>query len=301
MNVFLNQILDLLIQPDVFGSVVFIFILCLILRITKPVYVKFKRRKSGFGTVFNSVTGKPVDLARIRLVDEHGLTVASAVTDNYGHYRLTVMPGEYTVEVTKPGFVFPSAFVKARKISTTYYSILPARRIRIKDHGIVTKNIAVDPTDGMKKRSKVFKSGIVLNDNLLLAIAYISPFVAGIYPFLRRTSIALWAILAAYIVVLTYRLTHFTPGKPAYGVITDAKTGEPLERVVVRLFDGKFNKVLYTQITSVKGRYAFLVNRGAYYMTLKKEGYKPIRLNFPNITKDSYPLATNVKMKKSGG
>jgi len=90
---------------------------------------------------------------------------------------------------------------------------------------------------------------------------------------------------------------HFSPGKPPYGTITDAKSGKPIPKVVIRLFDAKFNKLLTTQITSDKGRYAMLVNRGAYYMTMKAEGYKQVRLNFPNITKDSYPLATNVKMK----
>jgi hypothetical protein len=297
MNEIIDRILDFIIRPDVFGPIVFALALSLILRLTKSVYVKFKRRKTGFGIVFNSVSGKPIDLARIRLVDVHGLAVASAVTDKFGHYRLTVDPGEYTVEVSKPGFTFPSAFIKAQKISKTFHNVLPTKRIKIKDHGIVTKNIAVDPTEGMKKRSKVFKTGLILGDNLQLTIAYLSPFVAGVYPYLRRTSILSWIILGIYVVVLTYRLTHFTPGKPAYGMILDAKTGKPLKRVVVRLFDGKFNKVLKTQTTSDKGRYAFLVNRGAYYMTLNKENYKPVRLNFPNITKDSYPLATNVKMK----
>jgi hypothetical protein len=301
MNAFLNQLMNFLVRPDVFGPILFTLALMLVLRLTKPVYVKFKRRKTGFGTVFDAVTGKPIDLARIRLVDEHGLTTASAVTDKAGHYRLAATPGEYMVDVTKPGFTFPSAFVKARKISRTYDNVLPSSRIKIKDYGIVTKNIALDPTEGKKKRSNVFKTGIVLGDNLQLAIAYASPFVAGLYPYLIRTSIAPWIVYGAYVVLLVYRLTHFTPAKPPFGIIADAKTGKPLGRVVVRLFDGKFNKLLKTEKTSEKGRYAFLVNRGAYYMTLQKEGYKKMRLNFPNITKDSYPLATNVKMKKSGG
>lgn len=298
MNELLDRMIAMLLRPDVFGPIIFALALAVVLRLTKHVYVKFKRRKAGFGTVFDAVTGKPVDLARIRLVDEHGLTATSAVTDKVGHYRLAATPGEYTVDVSKPGFTFPSAFVKARKVSRTYDNVLPSSRIKIKDYGIVTKNIAIDPAEGKKKRSKVFKTGVILGDNLQLTIAYASPVIAGIYPYLRRTSIALWSVFGVYVLILGYRLTHFTPAKPPYGIIADTETGKPLGRVVVRLFDGKFNKLLKTETTSDKGRYAFLVNKGAYYMTLQKEGYKKIRLNFPNITKDSYPLATNVKMKK---
>jgi hypothetical protein len=293
----IGRLIGMLMQPRIFGPVIYAAALCLILRVTKAVYVKFKRRKTGYGIIFNSVTGKPIDLANIRLIDVHGAAAASAVTDALGHYRLTVSPGEYEVEISKTGFTFPSVFLKKRLVSKTYDNVLPSRRIKIKDHGIITKNIAVDPPEGTAGRSRVFRRGFVLDDNLQLIMAYASPFAALIYPLIQKTSAAAWSIFGVFTAVICYRLTNFLPGKPAYGVITDAETGEPVERAVARLFDAKFNKLLRTEVTSAKGRYAFLVNRGSYYMTLKKEGYRPVRLNFPHITKDSYPLATDVKMK----
>ncbi|MBD3251312.1 hypothetical protein GF380_02450 [Candidatus Uhrbacteria bacterium] len=285
-------------QPRVYGLFIYVTILVIALQLTDDVYIKFKRRKSGFGTVFNSVTGKPVDLARVRLVDVHGLTVTSAVTDKYGHYRLTVTPGEYTVDVTKPGFVFPSVFLKNHKHSKTYVNVLPTHRIKIKDHGIITVNIPIDPVEGMRKRSRVFRKWMVLSDNVQLVIAYASPIVFMAYPLINPARILPWLAYGVYVSLILYRLTHFTPGKPPYGTITDLKSGKPIPKVVIRLFDAKFNKLLTTQITSDKGRYALLVNRGAYYMTMKADGYKQVRLNFPHITKDSYPLATDVKMKQ---
>lgn len=294
----MNPLIELFEQPTIFGPLVFAAFSTLTILITHPAYAKFNRSKSGFGIVFHSISGKPVDLARIRLVDIHGLTVASAVTDKYGHYRLTGIPGEYTVDVLKPGYTFPSIFLKEFKRSKMYDNVLSSQKIKIKDYGIITKNIAVDPVNESLRSSKVFSRWFTLSDNVQLSISYLSIFCI-LYPILAPTHYLAWAIVAIHFGVLFYRIVNFRPGKPQFGAIIDAQDNEPIEQAVIRLFDASFNRILNTQVTSSKGRYAFLVNKGSYYMTIQKEGYKPVRLNFPNITKDSYPLAANVKMKKS--
>lgn len=292
--------MNFFLSPTIIHPLIFTGMLGAILVITRPVYAKFKRNRSGYGIIFHSLNGKPIDLARIRLVDTHGLTVASAVTDAYGHYRLVAAPGEYTVDVLKKDFVFPSIFLKQNRRSTMYDNVLASSRIKIRDYGIITKNIPIDPAEGMTSRSRVFRRWIILSDNAQLVIAFMTAIVAIAYPILFPKTVALWLIYIIFISIIVYRLITFRPGKPAYGTVNDAETGEPISRVIIRLFDAQFNKLLSTQVTSPKGRYAFLVNRGSYYMTLQKEGYKLVRLNYPNITKDSYPLAVNVQMKPAG-
>lgn len=292
----IDQILVISKQPPVFGPILYAVIVFFILSVTKPVYQKFKRSRSGFGTVFNSMTGKPIDLARVRLVDIHGLTVTSAVTDSYGHYRLTGSPGEYTLDVLKPNFTSPSIFLKDRLHCKKFDNVISSQRIRIKDYGIITKDIPLDPINNTSAQSPVFSKHLLISDNAQFIIFY-TGLIYALYPVFYPTHIAAWPIFALHITISLYRVASFRPSKPQFGTITDAQTGEPIERVIIRLFDASFNKILNTQITSPKGRYAFLVNKGSYYMTLQKEGYKPVRLNFPNITKDSYPLATNVNLK----
>lgn len=293
----MNLLIEFLKQPNVFGPIFFTALSGIVLTISHPVQAKFNRSKSGFGTVFNSMNGKPVDLARIRLVDIHGLTVASAVTDRSGHYRLTGLPGEFTVDVLKPNYIFPSIFLKEFRRSKMYENVLSSQKIKIKDYGIITKNIPIDPINETNRYSKIFSRWLIISDNVQLLISYLSIFFV-LYPILYPTHYFAWLILAIHLFVIFYRIVNFRPGKPQFGTIADAQDGSPIEKVVIRLFDASFNKILNTQITSIKGRYAFLVNKGSYYMTLQKEGYKPVRLNYPNITRDSYPLATNVKMKK---
>lgn len=292
-----DQIIQSLLQPAVYGPMIYAALLWITLSITKPVYTKFKRTRSGFGTIFNSMTGKPIDLARIRLVDIHGLTTTSAVTDSYGHYRLTGSPGEFTIDALKPGYSFPSIFLKERLHCRLYDNVISSQKIKIKDYGIITKDIPLDPINAIG-RSSVFNKRFTLSDNTQFFIFYLS-ILFVLYPILLPTHIAAWPILIVQLGFTGYRIVSFRPSKPQFGTITDAQTKEPIEQVVIRLFDAPFNKILNTQITSSKGRYAFLVNKGSYYITLQKEGYRPVRLNFPNITKDSYPLAANVRMSQS--
>lgn len=293
----MNGVLSSLIALETIGLLGYAIVLAFILWITNEVYRKFRTSKSGYGTIFDSVTGKPIDLARVRLVDIHGLTVASAVTDRYGHYRLAGSPGEFTLDVLKPDYEFPSRFLKQFKRSRMYDNVLSSKKIKIKDYGIVTKNIPIDAV-GDKRRSKVFSKWIILSDNAQLAIAYVGPLVAWVYPAYITKTPGVWLLYGTYISITAIRVIGFRPSKPQFGTVTDANTGEPIERAVIRLFDSRFNKVLNTQMTSGKGRYAFLVNKGSYYLTMEKEGYKTLRLNLPSISKDSYPLATDVRMEK---
>jgi hypothetical protein len=294
----LQQIIEICKQPPVYGPVLYAIFVYITFTITKPVYQKFKRSHSGFGTVFNSMTGKPIDLARVRLVDIHGLTVTSAVTDSYGHYRLTGSPGEYTLDVLKPNYTSPSIFLKDRLRCRKYDNVISSQKIKIRDYGIITKDIPLDPISETSLKSPIFNKKILLSDNAQFVILYLS-LIFVLYPILHPSYIATWPIFICQLGVSVYRIANFRPAKPQFGTISDTQTNEALEKVIIRLFDASFNRILNTQITSSKGRYAFLVNKGSYYMTLQKEGYKPIRLNFPNITKDSYPLATNVKMKSN--
>jgi hypothetical protein len=299
------DVLAALETPSTIEFLVFLGALVFCYRITLPVYLKFKRHKEGCGTVFRSDTGEPVDLARIRLADTHGITVTTAVTDKQGHYRLVVSPGEYVVDVTKEGFVFPSRYLSAAERSVTYDNVIPSSRVRIKDHGIVTKNIPVDPIRPARSRSKVFRRRIVLGENVQWLIAWASPWAAFAVPLFAGMAgvplVLAWGTAVAYAAAMGRRFISFKPGRGAYGTVRDAHTGVPLDRVVIRLFDAKFNKQLQTLTTSEKGRYAFLVNAGSYYIRMNKDGYKTVQLNFPNIAKESYPLATDVRMKRSLG
>lgn len=286
-----------LLTPWLIGDAVFTLVLILLLSLSRPVYLAFRKRRAGFGVVFNSITGKPEPLAAVRLVTpgQYGQTVSTAITDKQGRYRLTAHPGEYLVDVKKEGFVFPSRYLKEK--SLTYDNILPSARIIVKDHGVITKNIPIDPVD-VAGKSQIFRGGIFFSKSIQYAIAYLSPFVLYLYPVIRHSWLA-WGLFWAYVLLVLHRMFTYTPGQPAFGTVRDGVSHEPVEQAVVRIFSTKFNKLLETQITGPRGRYAFVVQPGAYYLLIKKPGYRSVRMNFPAIKKDGFVLAKDVTLQRA--
>ncbi len=72
-------------------------------------------------------------------------------------------------------------------------------------------------------------------------------------------------------------------------------------KVIVRIFDKKFNKLLETQVTDSNGKYGFFVRRNVYYVTAEKEGFE--RYSSPDIdlsTKDEAAIVDqNIPLKRA--
>ena len=144
--------------------------------------------------------------------------------------------------------------------------------IKVLEPTLITPNIPVDPVEKTetpkeiihKKRLRQAQAVLSAGSLVITAGALI------IAPSLRMT-------ILGVIQVLTYLVFRrlAIPAKPkSWGIVTDEKTGKRLGRTVVRIFDTRFNKLLETQITDGKGKYAFFAGKNSYYLLADKEGYE---------------------------
>jgi len=265
------------------------------LRLTRPSYLALQRRRSGFGTVFDSQTGKPEALVTVRLRNLHGSIVRTAVTDRQGRYRLTAPKDEYYVEVDKAGFKFPPAILGKQDSYLLYNNLLPSPHIMIREYGTIAKNIPVDPVKSPGGAS-ILTRQFLLGKGVQSALSILCPLLAIGIAYLLQSWLV-WLIFMVYVVTLLTRLFSFKPPEPPYGTIRDDQSGYPVAQAVVRLFESKFNKMIETQVTSAKGRYAFVVNRGGYNILIKKDGYKSVMLKFPHVNSDGFLLGKDVRLK----
>lgn len=268
--------------------------LVIIWALSRPVYADFRRRRSGYGVVFDSHTGESLATAVIRLKSVAGQVAVTVVTDNQGRYRMVAPKGEYFVEVSKAGFAFPSELTKQKKDSPFFDHILPGDHIKIEDYGTITYNIPLDQKWAAKKP---LTANLHLTKNGQHLLVFLGTGVALYFAALQSSFLA-WALFSLYMVVMLGRLLTFKPPQPPFGTIHDAETGKPLGQVVVRLMERKFDKLIETQTTSPKGRYAFVVKKGDYRLMLDKPGYKKVLINFPKINQDGFLLARDVGMNK---
>lgn len=239
----------------------------------QPLLYLGRRKRDAWGVVYNSMTKLPLDLTTVRLIDGKTKKVLqSRVTDREGRYLFIVAAGTYVLEVVKQGFLFPSMLLKGVKDDDRLLDIYHGETIAVTEEGIsVTPNIPLDPTGGHKTPARIVwqrrlrrVQHVVSVGGILLTLVslYIAPtWFVGIF-------------LAVHVIMYALFLRYIKPKKPkGWGIVYDTATKYPLANAVIRLFTKEYNKLVSTQVTDKKGRYAFLVGPSNYYMTIEKEGY----------------------------
>jgi hypothetical protein len=253
---------------------------------TQPVSLLFRKKRKGWGVVYNSLSKMPVDLAIVRIYEKvTGRLVQTRVTDRDGRYAFWVEPGTYTLSVTKPNFTFPTYFLKDKKEDIKFIDIYHGEELLVSaKNTLLTPNVPLDPVEvdktapdkkvllayfGRKFQDVFAASGIVL----AAISAIISPKIWMIFT------------LAAHILLFVLFKRLARPRRPkSWGMVYERKSRAPVPRAVARIFETEYNKLLESQVTDMKGRYSFLVGQNKYYVTFSKPGFMPKRTEAIDLT-----------------
>ena len=240
---------------------------------TQPILLFGRRRRKKWGIVFNSLTKQPIDLAIVRLVHfESKLLMQSRVTDKFGRFAFVVKKGSYLLEVVKPGYLFPTQYLKSKKEDVDYLDLYHGDKIEFLQDGVLTVNVALDPIASVETPRRVLWRKTL--QSLRHGLAF-SAIPLGMVMLIVTPSVPTALLLLAQIgVYLLFRRIALPVAAKSWGITFDAKKRKPVGRVIVRIFDKKFNKLLETQVTDGNGKYGFFVRRNVYYMTAEKQGYK---------------------------
>jgi hypothetical protein len=254
----------------------------LFLLFTQPAMLLDRKGRRPYGTVFNSLRKTPVDLAIVRLHDADGRLRQTKITDARGRYSFFLPAGDYRIDVTKSGYVFPTAYMKGATSDVAYADVLAAPGFTMPKEGVVLKAIPVDPTEKhltpaiVAARKMLHRiNGVISAASTLISLAM----------FVAAPSALTLGILIAQIVLYGLFALFARPRRPkSFGIIRDAKTGKPLRGAVVRVFDTHWNKLLDMQVSDGRGRYGFLVGQGRYYVAVSKLGYKTVSSSAIDLT-----------------
>ncbi len=253
----------------------------------QPLLLFGRKKREEWGQIYNTLTKLPVDLAMIRLVDPvTKRIVQSRVTDAQGRYLFIVDPGEYLLEVTKPGFSFPSTLLQGVKSDGKLLDIYHGEKIQVTTAGAgLTPNIPLDPIGANKTPRRIVwerRWGVAQH---IISVSGIVLTALGIY----ITPVwYMWVFLGVHIFAYIGFIRFVKPKKPAgWGLVSEKDSSSPLGNTIVRLFTKQYNKLVSTQVTDKGGRYAFLVGPSEYYVTYEKKGYKPHTTESFQITEDT--------------
>ena len=267
--------------PNIFAFLRYIF--------GQPIMALRRRKQKKWGVVYDAFTKQPLDLATIRVVDaEKGNVVRSQVTDTQGRYYLIVEPGKYRLEVSKLGFGEFSEYLLHKNEDAKYINLYHGDVFTIDDeHSELNYNI---PLDAEKKSADTKQ---ILKDYSSRAWHYAVGVVGIIISFVSFVVSPSPVILSLFFFHLllfgvAYQFGHNKLPR-SWGVIIESISKQKLGKVIVRIFDAQYNKLVNTGVTDHKGRYAVLVGPSTYYATYEKEGFKPKKgeeINLSSIKTD---------------
>lgn len=267
--------------------------------LTQPLVLFRRRGAKQWGVVYHSLTKLPVDLALIRLMDEKtGSVVRTGVTDTQGRFTFVANPGTYTLAVSKPGFIFPTGLLGGDRVDGAFTNLYHGETITITSPGTITPAVPLDPleapapTAAALVRRKVLRKWRVWASKLSIVLAVVS--------FLVLPSLLYLAFLIIHIALyLLFKRLVVIQKPKTWGVVYDAENHKPLERTVVRLFDTRFNKLVYSEVTDLIGRYAILAGPNVYLLTAERPRYERYQNPALDVRGDREPfIAEQIALRK---
>ncbi|MEK7451787.1 MAG: carboxypeptidase-like regulatory domain-containing protein, partial [Patescibacteria group bacterium] len=134
-------------------SVAFDFLPFIQYLFTAPFLFFGRKKRKGFGVIYNAISKEPIGLAVVRLFqlqneqDLIGKLVKSRVTDRGGRFFFLVQPGMYRLTITKNGFQFPSEHMKGKKEDVQYIDLYHGEHVKVAEKdAVLTPNIPLDPS-----------------------------------------------------------------------------------------------------------------------------------------------------------
>jgi hypothetical protein len=115
---------------------------------TSPILFLSRRRRTVYGTVYHAMTKIPLELVTVRLLRAADRRlVKTVVTNARGQYGLAVRePGEYVLEFQKPGFSFPSQYLRGVQSDGRFADVLTSATLQVAARDVfVAPNVPMDP------------------------------------------------------------------------------------------------------------------------------------------------------------
>lgn len=255
--------------------------------LTQPFLLLERKKRKGWGSVYHAFTKLPIDLAIVRLKDaKTKRIIQTRVTDKQGRFAFIVSKGKYLVEVTKPGFDFPTKALKKLKKDAGMIDVYHGEIINVGAEGeTIMVNIPLDPIEVKEKivpKKIVFKK-FLKSLNRVIAFSGVG---LSLVSFIISPTILLGGFVVGQIILYFLFRRLAAPKRPkAWGAVYDRKTRHPLSYVIARLFETQYNKLLETQITDARGRYVFLAGRNVYYATFEKKDYELRKTDYIDLRK----------------
>ncbi|HEY4518655.1 MAG TPA: hypothetical protein VJG48_03495 [Candidatus Paceibacterota bacterium] len=262
------------------GSLYDLYLLAIRLFGALLVLLGLRKKHKQWGTVYDSVTKRPLDPAYVVVHDfnakelgQKDSSVGEAITDLDGRYGFLLPGGQYVIEANKTHYLFPSKLLASKERDELYDNLYHGEALHTQEGEVVTRNIPLDPinfdwNEFAKSKSALFRV-YSRNDKIKSAIfsaLYTIGFIFTLLSTFVTPNTFNLVVLSTYIAL--FLIERFWSVKSKASVIKDAVTGEPYSFAVVRVYMSHLNQEIKSLVADQFGRFYLLVAPGKYYITV---------------------------------
>jgi hypothetical protein len=234
----------------------------------------FGRKKKNWGTVFDSVTKRPLDPAYV-VVKKGNDEAADAITDLDGRFGFLLPSGSYALEAQKTNYIFPSKVLSGKKSDILYENLYFGEKFSSGEGDIIAKSIPLDPTtfdwnEFQKDKQKLFRlysrkervwAGFF---NIVYMVGILASLLAAIF----NPSALNIIFVGIYALFFVYQI-FWLPGRRAVSLLKP--NGEAIPFAIIKIFSSDLNKQVKSVVSDQLGRFYFLVGPGKYYLTVDEK------------------------------
>jgi hypothetical protein len=244
----------------------------LILRGIGLVLGLFRKKRKPWGTVYDSVTKRPLDPAYVTITKD-GVEVSDAITDLDGRFGFFVPPGKYTLTAGKTNYSFPSSKLAGKDKDELYESLYQGNEVENKEGEVIMKNIPLDPVtfdwnEFEKNKQNLFRLYSEKEKKWKMAFDYVYKvgFFGALLAAIFNGNYLNYMFVVFYGVINIYQ-TFFIKKRMAVS-LKYAGTNEPIPYSIVKLFSAEAGNQVKSVVSDQLGRFYLLVGPGKYYMTV---------------------------------
>src|SRR3990170_2789893 len=247
-----------------------------------------KKKERPWGLVYDSITKHPLNFGIVRLFSKSGQEIGTEITDQFGAFSFLPAPGAYALGAQRPGYLFPSKFVKGAR-DGEYENIYRGGEFAVgPEQAAVSLSVPLDPPDTstygrvltiFRRRGFGINAVILLIGVSLSALSYLA------------IPTALNQILVIiYMGGLAVLLASRTASASHWGAVRD-DSGQPQGGIALALVNAKSGALVKRRVTNPEGRYQFLAPRGEDRILLSSVDWERVP--------DGYQ-GENIRLKKDG-
>jgi len=247
-----------------------------------------KKKERPWGLVYDSITKHPLNFGIVRLFSKSGQEIGTEITDQFGAFSFLPAPGAYALGAQRPGYLFPSKFVKGAR-DGEYENIYRGGEFAVgPEQAAVSLSVPLDPPDTstygrvltiFRRRGFGINAVILLIGVSLSALSYLAIPTA-----LNQV------LVIIYMGGLAVLLASRTASASHWGAVRD-ESGQPQGGIALALVNAKSGALVKRRVTNPEGRYQFLAPRGEYRILLSSVDWERVP--------DGYQ-GENIRLKKDG-